>query len=186
MVGSRSPAPLVERAQRGDAEAFTELLRANDDRMRGLSYQLLRSQAAMDDALQEAYIKAFTKMSDFRSDAAFSTWLYRIVYTTCIDHIRRRDRRREVGLQSVPEQAEPRSFEDETTERDHVQNALSQLSPDHRATLLLIDRDGLSYDDASLVLDINPGTVASRLNRARAAFKIALNDTTTNPEGTNR
>jgi RNA polymerase sigma-70 factor (ECF subfamily) len=134
----------------------------------------------MDDALQDAYLKAYLALSTLRSDAAFSTWLYRIVYTTCIDHIRRRNRRREVGLHAVPDQPDQLDTAEAVEQHELVSGALASLKPDHRTTILLIDQDGLSYDEAAEVMDISTGTAASRLNRARAAFKAALDQQETN------
>ncbi len=173
MVGTQQSA-LVEQAQTGDQRAFTTLLRDHDDKMRGLAFQLLGNQTAMDDALQDAYLKAYTSLPRFRQDAAFGTWLYRIVYTTCIDHLRRRSRRREVGLQAVRDLPTSEDQAQRLATQDQVTRALTTLSTDHKAALILIDREGLSYDEASLILDIPAGTIASRLNRARTAFRAAL------------
>ncbi|MFW2382519.1 MAG: RNA polymerase sigma factor [Acidimicrobiales bacterium] len=185
MVEPESDTDLVRRARAGDHTAFTTLVREQDHKMRGLAYQLLGSRSQMDDALQDAYLKAYVGLSSFRSESAFGTWLYRIVYTTCIDHIRRRDRRREVGLHVVPDQPDVLETAEVVERHDEVRNALDSLTPDHRAALLLVDREGLSYDEVAHVMDITPGTVASRLSRARTAFKAALNPNSPTPE-TNR
>lgn len=182
MVRSQHSA-LVEQAQAGDQRAFTALLREHDDKMRGLAFQLLGTQAAMDDALQDAYLKAYTALPRFRQDAAFGTWLYRVVYTTCIDHLRRTNRRREVGLSVVPDEPTRHDQAEDYATRDEVSRALATLTPDHKTALILIDREGLSYEEASVVLDTPAGTIASRLNRARTAFRAAL---TTNQGLTDR
>ena len=165
---------LVEQAQAGDQQAFAALLREHDDKMRGLAYQLVGTRAAMDDALQDAYLKAYTALPRFRQDAAFGTWLYRVVYTTCIDHLRRSNRRREVGLSAVPDEPTRHDQAEDFATRDEVTRALATLTPDHKAALILIDREGLSYEEAALVLDTTAGTIASRLSRARTAFRAAL------------
>lgn len=182
MVGTQSEPELVRRAKSGDQSAFTALVRDHDHRMRGLAYRMLGSRSQMDDALQDAYLKAYLALPRFRLDAAFGTWLYRIVYTTSIDHIRRRDRRREVGLHAVPDQPDQRDAAHSVEIHDQVSAALASLSPDHRATILLIDQEGLSYDEVASVMDITPGTVASRLSRARAAFKATLTRPEPQPE----
>lgn len=166
---------LVARAQAGDSSAFSQLLRLHDDKMRGLAYRVLGSQTAMDDVLQDAYLKAYRNIASFRLDAKFSTWLYRIVHTTCIDHHRQRARRPQVSLETVADQHDPSA--DHATDiarREELQQALSELPPDHLAVVVLIDGEGLSYDAVAETLGINPGTVASRLSRARATLRERL------------
>lgn len=169
--------PPVTAAGRADRSEFTALLRQHDDQMRGLAYRMMGSRAAMDDVLQDAYIKAYKAFGSFRGDAQFSTWLYSIVYRTCIDAIRKRDRRRETGLHVVSEQPSTAArAEQRVTEISVLESALDALSPDQRAVLLLVDANGLSYDEAAAILDVNPGTIASRLNRARTAVRSTLAD----------
>ena len=83
---------LVELARSGDRPAFDELLRRHDDRMRGLAYKLMADRHRMDDALQEAYLKAYRALPRFRPGSDFGTWLYRITYNACIDELRKRKR----------------------------------------------------------------------------------------------
>ena len=83
---------LVELARSGDRTAFDELLRRHDVRMRGLAYRLMADRHRMDDALQEAYLKAFKALPRFRAGSDFGTWLYRITYNACIDELRKRKR----------------------------------------------------------------------------------------------
>ncbi len=170
-------AELVDAARHGDAAAFETLVRRHDDQMRALAFRMLGGQAAMDDALQDAYVKAFRAVRRFRGDARFSTWLHRIVATTCIDHLRRRSRRAEDELPEEPTPTGGGSFDpsaETAVRRTDLQWALGRLDPDHRATLLLVDGEGLSYDEAGTVLGIPAGTVSSRLTRARAHMRTLL------------
>lgn len=170
---------LVRAAQVGDHRAFTTLIRSCDEPMRRLAYRLLGSQAAMDDALQDAYVKAYRKLDTHDGSAAFSTWLYTIVYRTCLDHLRTRQRRREVDLDLVEHAvsggADPAT---QTADADALATALADLPPDQTAVVLLVDGDGLTYADAATILDVREGTIASRLNRAHATLRTALD-----PEG---
>ncbi len=166
---------LVANAQRGDQQAFTTLLRSHDDTMRGLAYNLMGSQAAMDDLLQDAYLKAFRNISRFRGDAKFSTWLYQIVYRTGLDHLAKSGRRSEVSLDHLLDR--PTLVPDvDALVIDHQQlrSALASLPPDQLAALWLVDHDGYGYDEVAEMLGIASGTVASRLNRARHAVRVAL------------
>ena len=162
----------LEQARDGDHRAFGALLRAEDDGCRALAYRVLRDRDAMDDALQDAYLKAWRRLDTFHGDSGFGTWLYRIIYTTCIDHVRRRRPtdpldERTPALQAVgPAGAAEASV---TLER-----GLAQVSVEHRALLVLIDGIGLPYAEAAEVLALPEGTVASRLHHARAALRRAI------------
>ena len=149
--------------------------------MRALAFRMLGSQAAMDDALQDAYVKAFRAIGRFRGDARFSTWLHRIVATTCIDHLRRRTRRAGIeGWDEVPAEAPPPDGSggdpaaDRAIRRADLRRALDRLDPDQKAAFLLVDGEGLSYDEAGRLLDIPAGTVSSRLTRARSTLRELL------------
>ncbi len=164
---------LVDAARTGDRTAFGTLLRRHDDQMRALAWTVLRDGAAMDDALQDAYLKAFRNLGGFRGDARFSTWLHRIVYRTCLDHVRRR--RHVVPLEETPEHpATGVGADDRVSEQMRLAAALAALDPETAAAVVLVDRDGHTYDEAGVVLGIAAGTVASRLHRGRRALRAAL------------
>jgi RNA polymerase sigma-70 factor (ECF subfamily) len=165
---------IVERAQRGDHRAFTELVGRHDRRLRTLAGRLLQNPERVDDALQEVYMKAFRTIGRFRGDANVGTWLYRITYNTCVDELRRRQPVR------VNDDFDPPSIEPGPAERyaaaSEVAHMLDRLSPELRATVVLVDGYGLGYADASRLLDVAPGTVASRLHRARQHLRGATQD----------
>jgi RNA polymerase sigma-70 factor (ECF subfamily) len=159
---------LLARARRGDAAAFGLLLRAADESHRRLAFRLLGDRQSMDDVLQEAYVRAFRALPQFRGGSAFGTWLYRIVYNACLDEVRRSHR--EVLLGDLPGEDSPGGVED----RLDLEAALAALPPELRAVVLLVDAQGLSYDEAAEVFGVAPGTIGSRLNRARATLRAAL------------
>jgi len=168
---------LVARARAGEAGAFEELIERYDRQLRGLAFRLLEDRAAMDDVLQEAYVKAFVGLSDFSGRSAFGTWLYRIVYNTALDELKRRKRRPLVRLDDLPEPAGGGSGLDESSvERLDLAAALATLDPDLRALVIMVNVDGLDYAEAAEVLGVPPGTVGSRLNRARRTLRAALSD----------
>lgn len=169
---------VLARAKAGDRQAFTEVVRHYDHRLRALAYRLLGDRAAMDDALQEAYVKAYRALPGFREDAGLGTWLYRITYRACIDLQRRESRRRTGTTEWSPPPANaagPAADPAATAaNRTDLQRALAALPVDQRAAVLLVDAEGLDYDAAAAVLGVAPGTIASRLSRARAALRAAL------------
>jgi RNA polymerase sigma-70 factor, ECF subfamily len=176
--GGEVGADVLARAKAGDRQAFTEVVRHYDHRLRALAYRLLGDRAAMDDALQEAYVKAFRALPAFREDAGLGTWLYQITYRACIDLQRRESRHRPVDTAawSAPAAPAPTASDPAATaaSRTDLQRALAGLPVDQRAAVLLVDAEGLDYDAAAAVLGVAPGTVASRLSRARAALRAAL------------
>jgi RNA polymerase sigma-70 factor (ECF subfamily) len=175
-VRSGDVAPdVLRRARAGEQAAFTEVVRHYDHRLRALAYRLLGDRAAMDDALQEAYVKAFRGLPAFREDAALGTWLYQITYRACIDQLRREGRHHPAPTGSEPAAtgatADPAGT---AATRTDLVRALAALPVDQRAAVLLVDAEGLGYDAAATVLGVAPGTIASRLSRARATLRAAL------------
>jgi len=172
-------ADLVRAAQTGDHRAFTALIRESDERMRRLATRMLRSQAAMDDALQDSYLKAYRKLGTYTGEAAFSTWLYAIVYRTCLDHIRATGRRRIVAADINRVEATSPGTRDpaqQVADAATLQMELDRLPEDQVAAVLLVDGAGLSYSEAANILGVAEGTVASRLNRAHGSLRAAIDE----------
>jgi RNA polymerase sigma-70 factor (ECF subfamily) len=161
-----------------ETRAFMEMIEQHDSGLRALAYRLLRDRVAMDDMMQEAYLKAFRGFSGFRGEAQVGTWLYRIVYNTCLDRLRSERRTREVSLESLTESWEGAEAAGDPAEtapgKADLATALTLLPPEQRAAVLLVDATGFSYDEAADVLSVPPGTVASRLNHARSALRTTL------------
>lgn len=145
-----------------------------DDRMRALAYRCLGNRELMDDALQVAYIRCFKNLSSFRREANFGTWLNRIVCNVCYDMRAKAARVNEVPIDRIDNMAQERSFEEQLLERDRLQKALQTLPFDQRVVLILVDSQGLSYDETAEFLEIASGTVASRLHRARETLRQQL------------
>jgi RNA polymerase sigma-70 factor (ECF subfamily) len=150
-----------------DPAAFGAVLRDEDDRMRALAYKLLGGDRdRMDGARQDAYLRAYLALPRLRRDADVGTWLYRIVYNACIDELRR---------------DEGRPGPDDGTDAgvggaDATVRALAALPIDQRVTVVLVDGEGFDDVDAARILGVSPGTVASRLSRARAAMRDVPTD----------
>jgi RNA polymerase sigma-70 factor, ECF subfamily len=166
---------VLERARVGDHEAFAAVVRLYDRRLRGIAYRVLGDRDRMDDALQEAYVRAFRALPRFRGDARVGTWLFRITYNTCLDELARSRRTMHVPLDELVEQAsDPAELDDTLTCRGELADAFATLSPDERAAVFLVDVEGYDYAGASEILGVPVGTVASRLNRARTALRCSL------------
>lgn len=175
---------VLERAKRGDERAFMTLVRHYDGGLRALAFRLLRDRERMDDALQEAYVKAFRALPRFRGDSKLSTWLYRITYNACLDELAAARRVVSLPLENVPERADPRAATaDALATRGELAAALERLPAEDRAAVLLVDAQGFGYRDAGEILGVPEGTVASRLNRARTALRAALEGRAQGAEG---
>jgi RNA polymerase sigma-70 factor (ECF subfamily) len=166
---------VLERARVGDHEAFAAVVRVYDRRLRGIAYRVLGDRDRMDDALQEAYVRAFRALPRFRGDARVGTWLFRITYNACLDELARSRKTTHVPLDELVEQAsDPTELEDVLSSRQELAGAFAALSADERAAIFLVDVEGYDYAGAAEILDVPVGTVASRLNRARRALRCSL------------
>ena len=173
---SGSDAHLAVLARTGDLDAFTVLIRRHDPAMRRLAYRLLGSVDATEDALQDAYLRAFRGLASYREDAEFGSWLYRVTYNACMVELRRIRRRPVAGLDSDDVASLVPGPERAVTAADTVRSALAALPVDQRATVLLVDGEGLDNRAAAEILGVAAGTVGSRLSRARASMRRAIEE----------
>jgi RNA polymerase sigma-70 factor (ECF subfamily) len=168
---------LVDRARRGDRDAFAMLVKVYDRGLRALAFRLLGDREDMEDVLQEAYIKAFRGLPRFRGRASVGTWLYRLTYNACLDELKRPRRSREIPLIDAAEWSSEKV--DPTAEVDSrglIAAALASLPVEQRAAVLLVDGEGFSYDDAAEVLGVSIAALGSRLNRARPLLRAVLQE----------
>ena len=172
---------LVVRCQRNENRAFDELVARHQDRIYTAISRFCGNAEDACDITQRAFINAFRKIGEFKGDAAFSTWIYRIAFNQAVS-FRRENRRTAVSIYSkddeiLAEPAEERNpteqMESQETQRK-VQQALDLLEDADRQIILLKDLQGASYDEIAEVLQIPKGTVRSRLHRARLELKTKL------------
>ena len=176
---------LVRAAQSGDQGAFGRLVEQNQSKIYSLCYRMTGNPEDAADLTQEAFLNAWRGLSGFGGQSAFSTWLYRLASNACIDFLRREKRRGSLSMTledededrqaDLPDQRWSPERELERKEvRQALQAGLSALSPEHRQVLLLREAEGLSYQEIAQVLDLEEGTVKSRIARARMALKEFL------------
>ena len=170
---------VIRRVLAGDANAFESLVTENQTRAYHLAWRLLGNEADAADAVQDAFVKAYTSLKDFRGDSRFSVWLYRLVNNVCIDMLRKRRRTDAVSLQTTDDDGEeielslpdpgasPQALLERAEDAAAVRRAMDSLPEDCRQILTLRELAGLSYDEIARALRLEPGTVKSRLNRAR-------------------
>ena len=169
---------LISRARGGDRDAFGALVEQYRDNVYRLAYRMCGNAYDADEAAQEAFVAAWRALPNFRGDAKFSTWLYRLTTNAAIDVMRREKRHQTVGDGEMMELADDADSPQETVERteqqEAVQKALATLSEEYREVLLLRYMEELDYAEIAEVLQLPSGTVKSRINRAKAALKTAL------------
>ncbi len=181
---------LVRLAQEGSEEAFTSLVRAYQARVYSMALNFTRNREVADDLAQEVFLKTYLALPKFRFRSEFGTWLYRIAVNHIKDHLRRKGRAKEVPLDEVRELANAGEEETLSRERERSEEArrglvlkvLQGLPDKYRIILTLRDIQGMPYDKIAAVLRISPGTVDSRLHRARKMLRLKLGPYLT-PEG---
>jgi len=164
---------LVDRARRGDHEAFSVLAVGSVDRLYAVARLILRDTDLAEDATQDALIRAWRDLPTLRDVERFDAWLYRLVVRSCADIGRRRRRwRSELTIMTI-ESAEPDRTA-ELADRDQLERGLRRLSDAQRTILILHFYVGLSPGEAADVLEIPVGTAKSRLHYAIDALRAAL------------
>jgi RNA polymerase sigma-70 factor (ECF subfamily) len=185
-------AQLVVRVQQGDKRAFDLLVLKYQHKIHSLISRYVRDQVEVQDVAQEAFIKAYRAINNFRAESAFYTWMYRIAINTAKNHLVSRSRRPPAtdvdvdesvdyaGANVLLDQQGPESILHGEEVAVVVRDALESLPEDLRTAVTLREFDGLSYEDIADVMSCPVGTVRSRIFRAREAIdkqlRPALND----------
>jgi RNA polymerase sigma-70 factor, ECF subfamily len=179
---------LVRRVQRGDKGAFDALVLKYQHKLVKLVMRYVRNPAEAEDIAQEAFIKAYRALPQFRGDSAFYTWLYRIAINTAKNAVVSRDRSPvEYNLDRSSDESydmQGRMKDSETPEglvltdeiRSIVNGAIDALPEDLRTAIVLRELEGLSYEEIAATMDCPVGTVRSRIFRAREAIDLRLRE----------
>jgi RNA polymerase sigma-70 factor (ECF subfamily) len=170
---------LLQRLRAGEPAAFEALVRASQHRVFGVAVRMLGSAAEAEEIAQEVFLRVHRSIGEFRGEAKLSTWLYAITSRLCLNRLasgaRRHERADEAALLDAPSAGADAAA---ALERGEIETALRQaiaeLPEDRRIVVVLRDVEGLSYDEIAEALDLEPGTVRSRLHRARMDLKSKL------------
>ena len=173
---------LVRAAAGGDTEAFERLVRTYENKIYHLALRMCGSADEAADIAQEAFLAAWRGLPSFRGEAGFATWLYRLTSNAAIDYLRRQKKQRgdmslddeELGLDAVDSAPGPQETAEGSELRAAVAAGLNQLSEGHRQVLVLREVQGLSYEEIASVLEVDMGTVKSRISRARSSLRKIL------------
>jgi RNA polymerase sigma-70 factor, ECF subfamily len=173
---------LVRLAQEGSPAAFEELVAKYQSKVFSMAMSFTRNREVADDLAQEVFLKAYLALPRFHGRSEFGTWLYRISMNHIKDYLRKKSRAKEVSLDDVreisfsdKEQTDRADAERETeARRTLVREFVQGLPEKYRVILTLRDIQGLAYEDISRILRLSPGTVDSRLHRARRMLRVKL------------
>lgn len=174
----------IDAAREGDQEAFAQLVHRYEKRVFALATRMCRNPEDAAEAAQEAFLAVWQGLRFFRGDASFSTWLYRLVSNVCIDLLRREGRHQAaagpslndegIGL-DVPDTApDPHEAAEQMELRAQIEAGLRALSPEHRKVLILREIHQLSYNEIASTLELDVGTVKSRISRGRRQLRKFL------------
>lgn len=185
---------LVERSRGGDMAAFRKLVERYQSRAHAIALGIVGNYQDAEDIVQDAFLKAYRSLGSFQGKSSFYTWLYRIIFNLAIDLSRKSYRKTETSIENAvsvdalqnssgrdsAEYMSKVSPPDEQLRRAEIRErfdrALNELSPHHRAVIILREVDGLSYDEISRVVGCSKGTVMSRLHHARRRLQKALEE----------
>ena len=174
----------VDAARQGAQSAFEQLVKLYEKRVLALTTRTCKNPADAEEAAQEAFLSAWQGLPFFRGDASFSTWLYRLASNACVDLLRREGRRQNAAGPSlndeearleVPDTApSPQERAEQAELREQIEAGLQALTPDHRQVLILREMHQLSYDEIADTLELDVGTVKSRISRGRRQLRKFL------------
>jgi RNA polymerase sigma-70 factor, ECF subfamily len=179
---SPSEAQLIARAQHGDEEAFAALFEAHKRRVYSLCLRMTGNTAEAEDLAQEAFLQLFRKISTFRSESAFSTWLHRLAVNVVLMHLRKK------GLQQISLD-ETDNSQDEPVKRDYgsddrrlvgsvdrigLQKAIAELPPGYRMVFVLHDVEGYEHNEIAEIMKCSVGNSKSQLHKARMKLRELL------------
>lgn len=172
----------IKRARQGDGDAFEALMGAYEKKVYCLCLRMLGNAQDGEDAAQEAMLRIWQKLPQFREECAFSTWVYRVTASVCTDAIRRRSLRTQPSLEAMQEEGfepqdgspTPQQAVESSERQEVVKRAIDAVPEPMRSVFLLRDVHGLSVEETAQALNVSKGTVKSRLSRAREKVAAAL------------
>lgn len=184
---------LVRDAQKGDTQAFEELVARHRDKIYARAFSMMRNEEEAIDLSQEAWVKGWQRLVQFQGEASFTTWMTRIVINLCLDQLRKQKRQRAESIELLDEESggverqmpvvaiNPTERLERGELRQRIDKAMSQLSYEHRTVLVLHEFEEMEYKEIARTMECSIGTVMSRLFYARRKLAALLADLK-NPE----
>ena len=183
MFDNSDESSIIDRFKKGDKAAFEDLVLKYQDRIYNLCRNMLGNTHDAQDAAQDSFLKAYQKLKDFKPEASFYTWLYRIAVNTCLDYRKRpffeslfvkSDEAEEYIPESVSREPSPEKLYESKQLGLALRKSLGSLSLKLRTVIILKEIEGLSYEEIAVILEVSTGTVKSRISRAREELKILM------------
>jgi RNA polymerase sigma-70 factor (ECF subfamily) len=183
---STSDEQLVKAAKRGNMAAFEELVARHRDKIYARAFSMMRNEDEATDLSQEAWVKSWQRLKQFQGESSFGTWMTRIVINLCLDQLRRRKRQRTESIEEMSEESggverqmpvvivNPTERLERGELRKRIDQALAQLSYEHRTVLVLHEFEEMEYKEIAKAMDCSIGTVMSRLFYARRKMAVLL------------
>ena len=175
---------LLEKARQGDQEAFGALVALYEKKVYALTLRMCKNPDDAAEAAQEAFLAAWQGLKFFRGEASFSTWLYRLASNACVDLLRKEQRRTAAAGPSLNDEETymdvadsspgPQELAERTELREQIEEGLRSLTPEHREVLILRELHQLSYEEIAQTLQLDSGTVKSRISRGRKSLRNFL------------
>jgi len=173
---------LVWRSKQGDEEAFGVLVKKYKTKVYHLAYSLTHNTQIADDLAQEVFIKSYFALDKFREKSEFGTWIYRIAVNHCMDFLRKKNRITQIPFENIigkipaqeDETLQEEKEQEEAQRRKVIHTAIQTLPDKYKVILSLRDIQDFSYNEITKILNISPGTVDSRLHRARKMLRKKL------------
>ena len=172
---------LIECAAAGDAVAFEKLVTQYEKLVYSVAFRMTGNREDALDLSQDTFVKVWKSLTFFKFESSFSTWIYRIAGNVCLDFLRRQKRTQsltvsedEVQLDVPDDQHDPERMTLEQDAEAELTEALASLEPEYRAALTLRAVAGMSYQEIADALDVQPGTVKSRISRGREHLRKKL------------
>ena len=174
---------LIKKAKNGDHDSFTRLTETYSQRIYNIGLRMLKNSEDAADLTQETLLKIYRHLPEFRGEASFSTWVYRITVNTCRDMLRSACRKKEIVFSDFNQEENDAVFEvadysalpekiyEEKENSAFIRYLIDGLNPGFRVVMLLREIGGLSYQEIAAAVNISEGTVKSRINRARGAMR---------------
>lgn len=197
-IGKHSAATdeaLVKAAQRGDMEAFEELVARHRDKIYARAFSMMRNEDDALDLSQEAWVKGWQRLKQFQGEASFSTWITRIVINLCLDALRKRKRQQAESVEAMDEESggverhlplvtgNPTEGLERAELRERIDKAMALLTHEHRTVLILHEFEEMEYKQIAKVVGCSIGTVMSRLFYARRRLAALMGNWKTQMEG---
>lgn len=175
---------MIERASRGDAAAFNRLMEQHERRMYAVALRMCGNREDAQDCLQEAMLRVYRAIGGFKGQSSFSTWVYRITMNTCLDELRRKKNRQSTSLDSLLDMGWSPSDDTNAPEKQAIRSelrrnlnrAIQELPEEMRSAVVLRDIQGFSYEEIAHMLEINVGTIKSRISRGREKLREKMKE----------